>query len=86
MMKCWLEDWLDFWFPPPRETGGLVNMGTDSVSERAEQSTAADTKAPGEIAPFPKPPEFYLRPELIPIKEPDKDAVREAERVVRSKR
>jgi len=34
-------------------------------------------------APLPEPPEMYLRPELIPIKEPDGAAVEEAERVLR---
>ena len=40
--------------------------------------------AESDEAPFPKPPEFYLRPELIPIKERD-DTPKIADRYVRSR-
>lgn len=63
----WLDDLLSFWFPPQRDD---------------EDDPLPDV----EVVRLPyisDIPEFYLRPELIPIEEPDGAAVEEAERVLR---
>ena len=70
MMKCWLEEWLDFLFPEPVEQ--------DIDGEPVEHDWYCPL--PHEI------PEMYLRPELIPVKGDGLPAVAEAEKVVRSGR
>ncbi len=65
----WLDDLLDFWFPlPQKKTADIPTPDNDCFGV---------VDIPLDI------PEFYLRPELIPIKEPDDAAVLEAERVLR---
>ena len=69
---CWIDDLLAFWFPPPQDkVADISTTHPDSESYLIAQDIPPDI------------PEFYLRPELIPIKEPDGAAVEEAERVLR---
>lgn len=80
---CWLEfviRWIDAVYEKPAKVG--------EGSSTAERQTGP-LAPPGDAGSNPvlvPIPEFYLRPELIPIKEPNKaePVVREAERVVRS--
>ena len=68
MMKCWLEDWLDFLFPEPveQDMDGEVDIPIEPVSDTYDWDAGFTLKIPG----------FYRT-------EP---AVKEAERVVRSRR
>ena len=59
---CWIDDLLSFWFPPQRDSASIPDSGGADPLKFVSKKQA---KAPPEI------PEFYLRPELIPIKEPD---------------
>ena len=70
---CWFDDLLAFWFPEPQrdKAADIPTTHPDSESYLGAQDIPLDI------------PECYLRPELIPIKEPDGAAVEEAERVLR---
>ncbi len=67
-MCDWLDDILSFWFPLPQEKAVDIPDSEPCF---------------GVVDISPDIPEFYLRPELIPITEPDGAAVEEAERVLR---
>ena len=62
----WLDDLLDFWFPLPQE----------KVADIPDNDCFGVVDIPLDI------PEFYLRPELIPVEEPD-DTPIEADRYIR---
>lgn len=83
MMKCWLEDWLDFLFPEPVEQDGEPSF-EELVQREFERTGKAALKELERLQQFPKPPEMYLRPELIPIEERD-DTPKIADRYVRSR-
>ncbi len=86
----WLDDLLDFWFPEDR---GLSDAAEERLAGEALRAPGSKESAGGEpgrcvplassLSPLPDIPEMFLRPELIPIKEPDGAAVLEAERVLR---
>ena len=83
---CWIDDLLDFWFPQDRGlSDGAEDDGGSRIGERPplpEARIRHDSSA-SSLSPLPDIPEFLLRPELIPIKEPDGAAVEEAERALR---
>ena len=73
MMKCWLEEWLDFLFPEPVEacTAPCTTLSEKGPGCSAKRSTYVDIDGePVEhdwYCPLPETPEMYLRPGLIPI-------------------
>lgn len=82
---CWIDDLLDFWFGDR----GLSDGAEGSAVNDSPKGTAlhlggisASPSAPS-LSPLPDPPEMYLRPELIPIKEPDGDTPATADKYVR---
>jgi hypothetical protein len=77
--------------PEPRGRGlsdGAEDDGGSRIGERPplpEARIGHDSSA-SSLSSLPPIPEFYLRPELIPVKGDGLPAVAEAERVVRSRR
>lgn len=78
---CWIDALLDFWFGDRGLSAAAEERGRGSDS--AELSIPKTESSAAALSPLPDPPEMYLRPELIPIQEPDGAAVEEAERVLR---
>ncbi len=82
MMKCWLEEWLDFLFPEPVEQDmdgePCASISDSGGADPLKSVSRKQAWAPADAhdAPLPEPPDF-LRAE---------PAVAEAERVVRSRR
>jgi len=79
---CWIDALLDFWFGDRGLSDGAEGPEKVTPTKGLPRRQGPDTSA-SSLSPLPDPPEMYLRPELIPIKELDGAAVEEAERVLR---